>query len=223
MKTDLFQSCGHCWVFHICWQMESNTFTASSFRIWNSSTGIPSPPLALFVLMLPKAHLTSHSRMSGSRWVIIPSWLSGLWRSFFFYSSVYSCHLFLLSSASVRSIPLLSFIDFISARNVPLVSLIFLRTPSLSHSIVFLYFFALITEEGFLISPCYSLELCIQMGISFLFSFAFLLFFPQLFLRPAQTAVLSFCISFSWGWSWSLSPVQSHKLQSIFHQALYQI
>ena len=49
---------------------------------------------------------------------------------------------------------------------------------SLSHSVVFLYFFALIAEEGFLISPCYSLELCIQMGISFLFSlpFASLLF-----------------------------------------------
>ena len=44
---------------------------------------------------------------------------------------------------------------------------------SLSHSIVFLYFFALITKEGFLISPCYSLEFCIQMGISFHFSFAF--------------------------------------------------
>ena len=44
---------------------------------------------------------------------------------------------------------------------------------SLSHSIVCLYFFALITEEGFLISPCYSLKLCIQMSISFLFSFAF--------------------------------------------------
>ena len=44
---------------------------------------------------------------------------------------------------------------------------------SLSHSVVFFYFFALITEAGFLISPCYSLELCIQMGISFLFSFAF--------------------------------------------------
>ena len=28
-------------------------------------------PLALFVVVLPKAHLTSHSRMSGSRWVII--------------------------------------------------------------------------------------------------------------------------------------------------------
>ena len=44
---------------------------------------------------------------------------------------------------------------------------------SLSHSIVFLYLFALITEEGFLIDPCYSLELCIQMSVSFLFSFAF--------------------------------------------------
>ena len=42
----------------------------------------------------------------------------------------------------------------------------------LSHSIVFLYFFALISEEGLLISPCYILALCIQMGISFLFSFA---------------------------------------------------
>ena len=36
---------------------------------------------------------------------------------------------------------------------------------NLSYSIVLLYFFALITEEGFLISPCYSLELCIQMGM----------------------------------------------------------
>ena len=30
-----------------------------------------------------------------------------------------------------------------------------------------------VSEDGFLISPCYSLELCIQMGICFLFSFAF--------------------------------------------------
>ena len=81
MKTDLFQSCGHCWVFQICWHVECSTFTASSFRIWNSSTGIPSPPpLALFIVMLSKAHLTSHSRMSGSRWVITPSWLSWLRR-----------------------------------------------------------------------------------------------------------------------------------------------
>ena len=57
MKTDLFQSCGHCWVFQICWHIECSTLIASSFRIWNSSTGIPSPPLALFIVMLSKAHL----------------------------------------------------------------------------------------------------------------------------------------------------------------------
>ena len=89
MKTDLFQSCGHCWVFQICWHIECSTFTASSFRIWNSSTGIPSPPLALFVAMLSKAHLTSHSRMSGSRWGITPLWLSGSWRSVLYVSCVF--------------------------------------------------------------------------------------------------------------------------------------
>ena len=126
MKSDLFQSCGHCWVFQICWHIECSTFTASSFRIWNSSTGIPSPPLALFVVMLPKAHLTLHLGMSGSRWVITPLWLSGSWRSFL-YSSVFSCHIFLIPSASVRSIPFLSFFVPIFAWNVPLVSLILLK------------------------------------------------------------------------------------------------
>ena len=47
MKTDLFQSCGHCWVFQICWHIECSTFTASSFWIWKSSARIPSPPSAL--------------------------------------------------------------------------------------------------------------------------------------------------------------------------------
>ena len=107
--------------------IEWSTFTESSFSILNSSAGIPSPPLALFVVMLPKAHLTSHSRMSGSRWVITPSWLSGSWRSFLNSSSVYSCHVFLTSSASVRFILFLSFIVPIFAWNVPLVSLIFLK------------------------------------------------------------------------------------------------
>ena len=45
------------------------------FRIWNSSTGIPSPPLAL---LLPKAHLTSLSRMypllGQCIFVLIESW-----------------------------------------------------------------------------------------------------------------------------------------------------
>ena len=126
MKSDLFQSCGHCWVFQIFWHIECSTFTESSSRIWNSSTGIPSVPVALFVVMLSKAHLSSHSRMSGSRWVITSLWLSGSSRCFL-YCSVYSCHLFLISSASARSIPFLSFIYPIFVWNVPFLSLIILK------------------------------------------------------------------------------------------------
>ena len=74
LEWKLTFSCGHCWVFQICWHIECSTFTAFSFRIWNSSTGIPSPPLALFVVMPPKAHLTSYSSMSGSRLVITSPW-----------------------------------------------------------------------------------------------------------------------------------------------------
>ena len=56
-----FPSLLACWVQH---------FHSIIFRIWNSSNGIPSLPLALFIVLLPKTHLTLHSRMSGSRWVI---------------------------------------------------------------------------------------------------------------------------------------------------------
>ena len=95
------------------------------FGVVKSSARIPSPPICLFLVMFPKAYLTSHSTMYGSRWMITPSWLSGSWRPFLYSSSVYSFHLFLISSASVRSIQFLSFIEPIFAWNVPLVSLIF--------------------------------------------------------------------------------------------------
>ena len=52
--------------------------------------------------MFPKALLTSHSRMSGSRWVM------GVINTAF-HSSAYSCHLFLISSASVRSLTIFVF------------------------------------------------------------------------------------------------------------------
>ena len=87
--------------------------------------------------MLPKAHLTSHSRMSGSKWMIIPSWLSGLWRSFLCRSSMYSCHLLLISSASVRSIPFLFLIEPIYAWNIALVSLHFLKRSLVSPILLF--------------------------------------------------------------------------------------
>ena len=45
MKTDLFQFCGHGWVFQFCCHIECSTFTASYFRILYSLSGIPSPPV----------------------------------------------------------------------------------------------------------------------------------------------------------------------------------
>ena len=56
---------------------------------------------------------------------IILLWLSGSWRSLLYRPFMYSCHLFLISFASVRSIPFLSFIVPIFVWNVPLASLIF--------------------------------------------------------------------------------------------------
>ena len=83
VKTDLFQSSGHCWGFQICWHIECSTFAPSSFRIWNSSTGIPSPPLALFIVMLHKPHLTLHPRMSSCRWWSHHNDYLGHWDPFF--------------------------------------------------------------------------------------------------------------------------------------------
>ena len=109
------------WPFPVLWPPLSfpsllaywvHTLTASSFRIWNSSGKVPSPPLALSIGMLSKAHLTSHSRMSGSRWVTTPSWLSRSLRPFLYsfslYFCVYSCHL-LTSSESVRFLTISAF------------------------------------------------------------------------------------------------------------------
>ena len=61
MRNDLFQSCGPCWAFQICWHIECSTLIASSFRILNSSAEIPSPPLASLAEVFLKAHLTSQN------------------------------------------------------------------------------------------------------------------------------------------------------------------
>ena len=173
--------------------------------------------------MLLKNHLTSHSRMSGSRWVIIPSWLSRSWRSF-------------LCSFCVLFPPLLNIFCFCEVHTISVLYWVHLcmncslgipnvleEISSFSHSIVFLYFFALITEESFLISPWCSLELCFQMGISLFFSFAFLLlFFSQLFVRPPQTAIFFLHFFFLGIFLLPVSCIISEP-PSIIHQACYQI
>ena len=187
MNTDLFQSCGHCWSFQICWHIVCNTFTASSFRIWNSLTGIPSPPLALFIVMLPKAHLTSNSRMSGSRWVITLLQLSGPLRPFLQFC-VFLPPLNIFCFCQVHTISVLYCAHLCKKCSHGIFNFLE-EISSLSHSIVFLCS----DHSGRLsyLSPCYSLELCIQMGISFFFSKAFC-FSSQLFVRPPQTTFLHF-------------------------------
>ena len=87
---------------------------------------------------------------------------------------------------------------------------------SLSHSVVFLYFFALIAEGGFLNSSCYSLEICIQMGRSSLFSPCFLLLF---FSSLSITSEYSGMISFRMDWLDLLS-VQGTLKSLLQHQSL---
>ena len=191
MKIDLFQFCGHCWNFQICWHIECSTCTASSFKIWNSSTGISTPPLAFFIVMLPKAFLTLHSRKSGSRWVITPSWLSGSWRSFLYSSSVYSCQLFLIASASVRSIPFLPFIVPIFAWNVPLVSRIFLK-----RSLVFLILLFSSISLHWTLRKAFLSLLAVLWNSAFKWVCLFFSLLPfasllsQLFIRPPQTTII---------------------------------
>ena len=73
-----------------------------------------------------------------------------------------------------RSPPGSSIHGIFQARVLEWDAIAFSRKKTLVFPILFSsYFFALITEEGFLISPCYSLEICIQIYMSFLFSFAF--------------------------------------------------
>ena len=168
--------------------------------------------------MIPKVHFTLHSRMSSSRWMSTPLWLSESLRPFLYSSSVHSCD-FSISSASVRSIPFLSFIVPIFAWSVPLVSLIFLKR-------YFLFY-------------CFPLFLCIvhlwrHSYLSLLFSgllylagyylsfspLPFSSLFSQLFVKSSQTTTLPSCIPFLSGWFWSLLPVQCYESLSKILQSL---
>ena len=80
----LLFNCSENWPFPVLWPLLSFTnllrcwvqhFNSIIFRTFYSLAEISSPPLALFIIMLPKAHSISHSRMFGSRWVNTPSWL----------------------------------------------------------------------------------------------------------------------------------------------------
>ena len=169
--------------------------------------------------MFPKAHLTSHSRMSGSRWVITALWFSRSLRPVLCSSSVHSCHLFLISSAFLRSLMISVVYHAHPCMKCSLgISSFCKEISSLSHSVVFLYLFGLFIKN-LLFSTCYSLELCIHLSISFPFSLAFHFssFLSHLYSLLKQ--LLCLLAYFSWEWFWSPLPVQCYKPPSIILQA----
>jgi len=133
------------------------------------------------------------------------AWLSNWTELVQFF--VYSCHLFLISSASVRSLPFLSFIVRIFAWSVPLVSPVFLKKslvfPVLLFSSISLHYSL---KKAFYLSLIFSGNLP-SVGCIFPFLLCLsLLFFSQLFVRPPHTTSLPSCISCSWGWIWLPPP-----------------
>ena len=185
MKADLFQSCGHCGVFQIFLYMECSTLTASSFRIRNSSAGIPSSPWALFVVRLPKAHLTSHSRMSGSRWVITPLWLSGLLRSFLysFFCVFLPPFLNVFCFSQVLAV-FLSFIVLIFAGTVSWVSPVFLKRTLVFPILLFPSISLLCSRKSFLSLFAILWNSAFNWVYLSLSPLPSLFFFSQLFVRP---------------------------------------
>ena len=183
-------------MFQIWWHIECTTVTASSFRVLNISAGIPSRPVALFRVVLRNTHLTLQSRMSGSRWVTTPSWLSRSLRPFLYSSSVYYCHLFLISSASVinRSLLLLSFILPILAWNVPLMSLIFLKRSLVFSILLFSSIYLHCSFKKAFLSLLGILRNSVFSWVYFsLSSCLSLLFFSRLFVKLPQTTTLPSC------------------------------
>ena len=71
--------------------VEYSTLTAPSFRVWNSSTGIPSLPLVMFIVMLPKVHLTSLP--TGREFYLSVKWNLASLLSFFFPPTPFSVFL----------------------------------------------------------------------------------------------------------------------------------
>ena len=93
---------------------------------------------------------------------------------------------------------------------------------SLSHSVAFLYLFALITDHWERLSYLSLLFFGTLHSNGYISPFLICLWcllFSQL-LQGLLRQPIVFCISFSWGWSWSLPPVQCHKPLSIVLQAL---
>ena len=167
-------------------------------------------------VVLLKAQLTSHSRMSGSEWVITASWLFRPLRSFFvqFFCVNFPSLLLLLGlHLSLLCLPLMKYFFDISNFLEEISSLSFLLLSSVSLHWPL--------KEAFL-----SLLAVLWNSV---FSWTYLSFLPcslplflaQLFVKPPQTTTLLSCISVSLGWFCLLLPVQYYGPLFIVLQVLH--
>ena len=110
---------------------------ASSFRLLNSSTGIPSDPLALLTAVLPQAPL-DFALQNVWLWVADHTIIVS---HFIWISLVHFFHtfFFLISSASTRYLPITSFIVPIFGQNAPLISWRDLWSIPFRYSLLVLY------------------------------------------------------------------------------------
>ena len=184
----------------ICWHIECNTLMASSSRVFHSSPGIPSHPLALFAAVLPKTYLISYSRMSGSGWLTTPFQSSSSSGYFLYSSSVYSFHPFLISSATTKSLPFISFIVPIFGQNIPFISPVFLKRSLLFPLLLFSSSFTHCSLKMSFLSPHLFFGTLCLVGFTFTVLPCFLLLcFLQLLVMPPQITTLPSCFSSSLG------------------------
>ena len=108
-------------------------------------------------------------------------------RASFFCSSVYSCHLFLVSSASIRSIPFLFFVVSFVVKCFLGISNFLDENSSLSHSIISLYFFDYSLKERFFYLFIFWSLLAILWNSAF--KWVYLSFSPLLFASLVSSAI----------------------------------
>ena len=155
----------------------------------------------MFMEMLPKAHCHIPGCLALGEWSYHHGYL-GHEDLFCIVLLCIFCHLFLISSASVRSILFLSCIVPMFARNVPLVSLVFLK-----RSLVFpILLFSSIYLRWSLWKAFFSLLAILwNSALKWVYlSFSPLPFTSLLFstiCKAFSDNHFAFCISFSWGWS----------------------
>ena len=131
---------------------------------------------------------------------------------------MYSCHDFLISSASVRSLLFLSFILTISAWNVRLIAPVFLKKSVVFPNLFFPVFFFLFVLRLSYLSLLFSGTLHLIEYISPFPLCLLLPLFSQLFGRPPHMITLPSCISLLLGLvlvSTSCTMLQCYKTLSI--------